>query len=69
VAACVPAEELIIKNANDHPAQLKDLMTTPPMSARQHAEVMRKRSQIRRELEEAKERKELADAEIFGGGQ
>lgn len=63
----LPHQEPIIKNANDHPADLKDLMTTPPMSARQHAEVMRKRSEVRRNLEEAKERRELEHADRFGG--
>lgn len=38
-------------------AQLKELMTAPPMSAEQHAEIVRKRIQARRMLEEAKERK------------
>ena len=38
-------------------AQLKDLMTAPPMTAAQHAEVMRKRIQHRRMVEEAKEMK------------
>ncbi|MES2130276.1 MAG: hypothetical protein V4463_23650 [Pseudomonadota bacterium] len=38
-------------------AQLKELMTAPPMTAAQHAEVMRKRIAHRRAVEEAKELK------------
>ena len=38
-------------------AHLKDLMTVPPMTAAQHAEVMRKRILQRRMVEEAKEMK------------
>lgn len=41
-------------------------MTIPPMTAEQHAEVMRKRSQHRRTIEEAKDRKELALADSIG---
>ena len=44
-----------MKSNYSNTAQLKDLMTAPPMSAEQHAEVMRKRIQQRRMLEEAKE--------------
>jgi hypothetical protein len=36
-------------------AQLKDLMTTPPMTAAQHAEIMRKRNEQRRKIEDARE--------------
>lgn len=38
-------------------AQLKELMTAPPMSAQRHAELMRKRIQHRRMLEEARDLK------------
>jgi hypothetical protein len=38
-------------------AQLKELMTAPPMSAERHAAIIRKRIQDRRMLEEAKEAK------------
>ncbi|QNA87210.1 hypothetical protein G4G28_00780 [Massilia sp. Dwa41.01b] len=38
-------------------AQLKELMTAPPMTAARHAEVMRKRIAQRRMLEEARELK------------
>jgi ketol-acid reductoisomerase len=44
-----------MKSNYSNTAQLKDLMTVPPMTAEQHAEVMRKRIQSRRMLEEAKE--------------
>jgi hypothetical protein len=36
-------------------AQLKELMTVPPMSAAQHAEIMRKRNEQRRKIEDARE--------------
>ncbi len=44
-----------MRNNYSNAAQLKDLMTAPPMTAAQHAEVMRKRIAHRRMLEEAKE--------------
>lgn len=43
-------------------AQLKELMTAPPMTAAQHAEVMRKRNAQRRMVEEAKELKRASAA-------
>ena len=43
-------------------AQLKELMTAPPMSAARHAEVMRKRIAQRRMLEEAREVKKAGDS-------
>ncbi|HEX9172150.1 MAG TPA: hypothetical protein VF861_05765 [Telluria sp.] len=46
-----------MKSNYSNTAQLKDLMTVPPMTAAQHAEVMRKRISQRRMLEEAKELK------------
>lgn len=45
-------------------AQLKELMTAPPMSAAKHAEVMRKRIAQRRMVEEAKELKK-AHGDLF----
>lgn len=45
------------KNNYSNAAQLKELMTAPPMSAEQHAAINRKRIQTRRMIEEAKERK------------
>jgi ketol-acid reductoisomerase len=47
----------LMKSNYSNTAQLKDLMTVPPMTAAQHAEVMRKRIAQRRMLEEAKEMK------------
>ncbi len=46
-----------MKSNYSNTAQLKDLMTVPPMTAAQHAEVMRKRIEQRRMVEEAKELK------------
>lgn len=51
----------LIKNNYSNIAQLKELMTTPPMTAEQHAAVMRKRIEHRRKIEEAKELKLVAD--------
>ena len=45
-------------------AQLKELMTAPPMTAEQHAAITRKRIKDRRMLEEAKEMK-TGEAELF----
>ena len=52
----------LIKNNYSNIAQLKDLMTTPPMSAEQHAAVMRKRIEHRRMIEEAKEMKSATNS-------
>lgn len=49
-----------MKSNYSNTAQLKDLMTVPPMSAAKHAEVMRKRIAQRRMVEEAKELKKVA---------
>jgi ketol-acid reductoisomerase len=46
-------------------AQLKDLMTAPPMTAAQHAEIMRKRNEQRRKLEDAREERQ-AERERYG---
>lgn len=46
-----------IRNNYSNSAQLKDLMTAPPMSAARHAEVLRKRIAQRRMLEEMRELK------------
>lgn len=46
-----------MKSNYSNAAQLKDLMTAPPMSAAQHAQVMRKRIEQRRMVEEAREMK------------
>ncbi|MBB3117405.1 MULTISPECIES: hypothetical protein [Telluria group] len=47
----------LFKSNYSNAAQLKDLMTAPPMTAAQHAEVLRKRNAQRRMVEEAKELK------------
>ena len=46
-----------MKSNYSNTALLKDLMTVPPMTAAQHAEVMRKRIHQRRMVEEAREMK------------
>ncbi|OFJ48973.1 hypothetical protein BA896_008780 [Janthinobacterium lividum] len=46
-----------MKSNYSNTAQLKDLMTVPPMTAAQHAEVMRKRIAHRRMVEEARDLK------------
>lgn len=51
----------LIKNNYTNIALLKDLMTIPPMTAQQHAEIMRKRIAHRRMLEEAKELKTASE--------
>jgi ketol-acid reductoisomerase len=54
-------------NNYSNTAQLKDLMTAPPMTAAQHAEIMRKRNEQRRKIEDAREaRKE--EQERYGEG-
>lgn len=45
-------------------AQLKELMTAPPMTAEQHAAITRKRIKDRRMIEEAKEMK-TDEAQLF----
>lgn len=55
----------LIKNNYSNIAQLKDLMTTPPMTAEQHAAVMRKRIEHRRMIEEAKEMKSASNNELL----
>lgn len=45
------------KNNYSNTANLKELMTAPAMTAEQHAAINRKRIQVRRMIEEAKERK------------
>jgi len=43
------------KNNYNSTADLKELMTAPPMTAEQHAAINRKRNEQRRKLEEARE--------------
>ena len=52
-------------NNYSHTAQLKDLMTAPPMTAAQHAEIMRKRNEQRRKIEDAREQRQ-AEKDLFG---
>lgn len=47
----------LITNNYTNMAQLKDLMTAPPMTAEQHAAITRKRIKDRRMIEEARELK------------
>jgi hypothetical protein len=53
-----------MRNNYANTAQLKELMTAPPMTAARHAEVMRERNARRRMLEEARELKK-ADNDLF----
>jgi len=52
-------------NNYSNTAQLKDLMTVPPMTAAQHAEVMRKRNEQRRKIEDAREQ-QRAERDPYG---
>lgn len=54
----------IIKNNYTNGAMLKELMTAPPMTAEQHAEIMRQRIAHRRMVEEARELK-MAEEDLF----
>jgi hypothetical protein len=55
----------MMKSNYSNTAQLKELMTAPPMSAARHAEVMRKKIAQRRMLEEARDLK-LAIGDVLG---
>jgi ketol-acid reductoisomerase len=48
----------LMKSNYSNTAQLKELMTAPPMTAEQHAAIMRKRISHRRMVEEAREMKQ-----------
>lgn len=50
-----------MRNNYANTAQLKELMTAPPMSAARHAELMRERNARRRKLEEARELKKAEE--------
>ncbi|GAA0405624.1 hypothetical protein ACFOY5_08395 [Massilia aurea] len=50
-----------MRNNYANTAQLKDLMTVPPMTAARHAELMRERNARRRMLEEARDLKKSED--------
>ncbi|WP_293778671.1 hypothetical protein [uncultured Oxalicibacterium sp.] len=54
----------IIKNNYTNGALLKELMTAPPMTAEQHAEIMRQRIAHRRMVEEARDKKQASE-DIF----
>jgi hypothetical protein len=55
-----------MRNNYANTAQLKELMTAPPMTAARHAEVMRQRNARRRMIEEARDAKK-ADDPMFDG--
>ncbi|MFC3107077.1 hypothetical protein ACFOFO_03720 [Undibacterium arcticum] len=55
----------LIKNNYSQTALLKELMTVPPMTAEQHATVMRKRIKLRRMVEDAKEVKTIGTDNTF----
>jgi len=44
-----------MQNIEENTADLKELMTAPPMTAKQHAETMRKKLEHRRMIEDARE--------------
>ena len=54
----------LMKSNYSNTAQLKDLMTVPPMTAAQHAEVMRKRIAHRRMVEEARDLKRASASQF-----
>lgn len=54
----------LMKSNYSNTAQLKDLMTVPPMTAAQHAEVMRKRIAHRRMVEEARDLKKASGTQF-----
>ena len=54
----------MMKSNYSNTAQLKELMTAPPMTAARHAEVMRKRIAQRRMLEEARDLKKALGEEL-----
>jgi hypothetical protein len=57
-----------MRNNEENAARLEDLMTMPPMTPQQHAEIMRKRIVGRHALEEARDRRFLGlDDELFPG--
>jgi len=53
-----------MRNNYANTAQLKELMTAPPMTAARHAELLRERNARRRMLEEARDAKK-ADHSLF----
>jgi hypothetical protein len=55
----------MMKSNYSNTAQLKELMTAPPMTAARHAELMRKRIAQRRMVEEARELKQAVGDLLF----
>lgn len=53
-----------MRNTDENVALLKDLMKTPPMSASQHARIMRKRIEDRRMAEDLREVTRLRSNEL-----
>lgn len=53
-----------MRNTDENVALLKDLMNTPPMSALQHASIMRKRIEDRRMAEDLREMSRMASKEF-----
>ncbi|MFC0252350.1 hypothetical protein [Massilia consociata] len=51
-----------MRNNYANTAQLKELMTAPPMTAARHAELLRQRNARRRMLEEARDAKKADDS-------
>lgn len=54
------------RNNYTNAANLKELMTAPPMTAEQHAAINRKRNEMRRKLEEARELKNKNADPFYG---
>ena len=58
--------DTIMRNNEENAARLEDMMKLPPMTSKQHAEIMRKRVGGRHALEEARDRRHLGlDDELF----
>ncbi len=57
--------ERFSRNNYSSTADLKALMTAPAMSAEQHAAINRKRIELRRMLEEAKETRQAAADPLY----
>ncbi len=53
-----------MRNTDENIALLKDLMKAPPMSASQHATIMRKRIEVRRMAEDVREISRLRSTEL-----
>lgn len=53
-----------MRNTDENVALLKDLMKTPPMSASQHARIMRKRIEDRRMAEDLREVSRLRSGDL-----